>query len=45
MMKKVAKVLSLKFHKYLRRFHVLTVKACSETALFREFSKQDFDSV
>ena len=34
------KALSWRFCKYLERFHMLTVKACSETALFSEWSKQ-----
>ena len=35
MMKKHDKVLSWRFRKYLGRFHMLTVNACSETAIFR----------
>ena len=38
----MTKALSWRFHKYLRRFHMLTVKAWIETALFREWSEQDF---
>ena len=38
------KLLSGRFCKSLGRFHMLGVKACSETALFREWSNQDFHS-
>ena len=44
-MKKMTKALSWRFHKYLRRFHMLTVKAWIETALFREWCEQDFQSL
>ena len=36
------KVLSWRFRKYFGNFHMLTVKACSETALFREWSYEFF---
>ena len=36
MMKNIIKAPSYTFRKYLGRFHMLTVKACSETVLFRE---------
>ena len=39
------KALQWIFRKYLGRFHMLTVKSCSQTALFREWSKQDFHSL
>ena len=42
MMKNMIKALSWRFCKYLGRFHMLTVKACSETALFREWSNKAF---
>ena len=44
-MKNMTKVLSGIFHKYLGRFQMLAVNACSETALLREWSKQDFHSL
>ena len=40
----MTKALSWRFHKYLGRFHMLTVKACTETALFREWCERDFHS-
>ena len=39
------KVLSSGFHKFLGPFNMLTVKGCSEAALFREWSIQVFDSL
>ena len=39
------KAVSWRFRKYLGPFDVLTVKACSETALFKEWSKEDFQSL
>ena len=39
------KALSWKFHNYLERFHMLTVKSCSETAPFKEYSNQVFHSL
>ena len=38
-------LLSARFRKYLRRFHKLTVKACSETALFRKWCNQVFHNL
>ena len=38
-------VLSGRFRKYFGRFHMLTVKACFETAIFRERSDQVFHSL
>ena len=46
MMKKHDKsALPWTFRKYLGRFHMWTVKACCETALFRECSNQGFQSL
>ena len=45
MMKNMIKVLLSRFRRYFGRFHMFTVKACSETALFREWSNQDFQSL
>ena len=45
MMKNMKKALSWRFTKYLGRFHMFTLKACSETALFRVWSNQDFHSL
>ena len=39
------KALSCSVRKYLAHFHMLTVKAYSKTALFREWSNQIFDSL
>ena len=44
-MKNMKKALSWRFRKYLGHFHMFTVKACSETALFGELSNQDFHSL
>ena len=44
-MKKMMKVLSCTFYKSLGHFNMLTVKECSETVFFREWSKQVFDSL
>ena len=41
----MTKALSWRFHKYLGCFHMLTVKARIETALFREWSKEDFHTL
>ena len=41
----MAKALSWRFRKYLGQFHMLTVKACSATTIFREWSNQDFHSL
>ena len=45
MMKNMKKALSWRFTNYLGRFHMFTLKACSETALFRVWSNQDFHSL
>ena len=45
MMKNMIKALSWRIRKYLGRFHMFTVNACSETALLREWSNQDFHSL
>ena len=45
MMKKHKKVLWWRFRKYLEYFHMLTLKAFSETAVFEECSNQDFQSL
>ena len=42
MMKNMIKLLSWRFGKYLGRFHMLTIKACSEAVLFREWSNEEF---
>ena len=39
------KALSWRFRKYIRRFHMLTVKGCSETRLLGEWSNQAFHSL
>ena len=44
-MKNMMKVLSFRFYESLGHFNTLTVKACSETMFFREWSKQVFDSL
>ena len=44
-MKKHDKSALMSFCKYFRRFHMLNVKACSETALFIEWSNQGFYSL
>ena len=44
-MKNMIKALSRRFPKYLERFHIMTPKACSEMALFRELSNQHFHSL
>ena len=44
-MKNIVKVLSWRFYKWLGRFNMLTVKGCSETVFFREWSNQVFDSL
>ena len=41
-MKKHDKSVLMEISKALERFHMLTVKACTETALFKEWSGQDF---
>ena len=38
----MTKVLSCRFHTYLRPFNMLTVEECSETALFRHLSNHVF---
>ena len=45
MMKNVTKVLSGIYHKYVGRFHMLSVNVCSETVLLRERSNQDFHTL
>ena len=45
MMKNIIKALSSTLRKYLGRFHMFTVKACSETVLLREFSNKGFHSL
>ena len=45
MMKNMIKALSSRFRRYLGRFPMFTIKACSETALFGEWSNQDFHSL
>ena len=35
----------MEISKCFGRFHMLTVNPCSETALFRDKSNQDFDSL
>ena len=41
----IIKVHSCWFEKYLTPFNIMTVKGCSETAVFREWSNQVFDSL
>ena len=43
--KNIMKVLSCKICKSLGPFNMLTVKGCSETVFFREWSNQVFDSL
>ena len=43
--KNIMKVLSCRIYKSLGTFNMLTVKGCSETGFFREWSKQVFDSL
>ena len=43
--KNIIKVPSCWFHKYLAPFNMLAVEGCSETAVFREWSNQVFDSL
>ena len=45
MMKNMIEALVWRFRKYFGRFHELTLKSCCETALFREWSNQDFHSL
>ena len=45
LMKNMKKALSCAFRKCLGRFHMYTVKACSETVPLREFFKKDFQSL
>ena len=45
MIKDMIKALSWRFRKYLGRFHKFTLKAFSETALFRECSNQLFHNL
>ena len=45
MMKIMKKALSRRFRKYFGRFHMFIFKACSETALFGEWTNQDFHSL
>ena len=40
----MTKALLWRFRKYLGRFHILNVKACSVTMLLGEWSNQDFGS-
>ena len=44
-MKNMMKVLSCTYWKSLGPFNMLTVKGCSETVFFREWSNQVFDSL
>ena len=44
-MKNIVKVLSRRFYKSFAPFNTLTVKGCSETVFFREWSNQVFDSL
>ena len=44
-MKSIMKTLSSKFYKSSGHFNMLTVKGCSETVFFREWSNQVFDSL
>ena len=44
-LKNMIKVLSCRFHKCLGDFNMLNVEGSSETTLFRERSKQNFDSL
>ena len=41
----IMKVLSCRISKSLGNFKLLTIKGCSETVFFREWSKQVFDSL
>ena len=43
--KYIMKVLSSRIYKSLGHFNLLTVKGCSETVFFREWSHQVFDSL
>ena len=43
--KHIMKVLSCRIYKSLGSFNMLTVKGCSETVFFREWSNQIFDSL
>ena len=44
-LKNIMKVLSRRFYQSFGPFNVLTVKGCSETLLFREWSNEVFDSL
>ena len=44
-MENIIKVLSWRFYKSFRPFNMLTVKGCSKTVFFREWSNQIFDSL
>ena len=44
-MKEPDKSALMEIWQILGRFHMLTVKACSETDLFRDWSNQDFHSL
>ena len=43
--KNIMKVLSCSIYKSLGPFNMLTIKGCSETLFFREWSNQVFDSL
>ena len=43
--KNIMKVLSCSIYKSLGPFNMLTIKGCSETVFFREWSNQAFDSL
>ena len=44
-LKNLIKMLSWRYYKSLGRFNIFTGKGCSETAFFREWSHQVFDSL